>query len=143
MPAIDRSVASLRIIGDDLLPQEITDLLGGAPTSSHAKGDIVRHPHPGAKERVARFGMWSLRSTARAPENVDEQVAEILAGLTSNLAAWQTITQKHRAEIFCGLFLKEVNEGFTLKPQTMAALCARGLSIGFDIYGPIGPTENA
>lgn len=135
MPAIARSVASLRIIGADLAPGEVTRLLGGAPAFTQTKGQSIRN-YPGAPERVAQFGMWSRRATERSPEDLDSQIEELLSGLTSDLSVWRAITAKFKADIFCGLFMSLSNEGFSLKPSTLVALGSRGIEIGFDLYSP-------
>ncbi len=39
MALAHETAAAIRINGDDLVPDEITRLLGATPTGSHAKGD--------------------------------------------------------------------------------------------------------
>jgi len=40
MAAIARSAATLRVVGDALVPKQITELLGSIPTTCHRKGDV-------------------------------------------------------------------------------------------------------
>ncbi len=141
MPALDRSVATLRVMGDDLRPEEITRLLGCAPTKSQRKDEVIRHPKSG-KERVARIGMWSLEAADRVPSDPDAQVAEILAKLSPDLEVWRSITSSFRVDVFFGLFMKEWNEGLSLAPTTMVALGSRGIEADFDIYGPLPEESN-
>jgi hypothetical protein len=42
-------------------------------------------------ERAVGFGSWRLDATDTEPEDVDSQVSEILAKLTSNLGAWTAL----------------------------------------------------
>ena len=41
MAQISRTVAGLRIGGDDLIPSEITSLLGCEPSSEQTKGEVI------------------------------------------------------------------------------------------------------
>jgi hypothetical protein len=53
------SAAALRIIGDDLLPEEITLILGCQPTSANVKGRVIPGKKTG-RERISRTGGWHL-----------------------------------------------------------------------------------
>jgi hypothetical protein len=135
MPVLHRSVATLRIMGDDLIPAEITKLLGSEPTESQAKGDQIIAPKTG-NIRIARSGMWRLHATEREPEDINGQVNEVLDKLTCDLNAWTEIAQRFKIDFFCGLFMDVGNEGIELSPQTMILLGQRGIKLGLDIYAP-------
>jgi len=134
MAAIDRSVASLRIFGDILVPDDVSRILRASPSLSHMKGD-ARQSRSGAKV-VEKTGMWLLRCDDQEPKNLNLQVAQLFAGLTSDLAAWNALATDFEIDLFCGLFLRESNEGGTLSVATLKLLSERGVRIGFDIYGP-------
>jgi hypothetical protein len=55
MAVLDRAVAALRIVGDDLSPDEVSTPLGTPPTRSFARGDEIRHRR--APTRVAKLGL--------------------------------------------------------------------------------------
>ena len=59
MSALNRTVASLRIFGDDLDPDEVTRLLGKRPDASERRGETVRAPS--GRERVLRRGSWQSK----------------------------------------------------------------------------------
>ena len=84
MAHLQRSVATLRIIGDDLVPERITELLGCEPTASQTKGQIIRG-HKTGQEIVMKKGMWRLEATDCEPEDLDRQVPELLGKLTQDL----------------------------------------------------------
>ena len=62
MPSFDRSRTTLRIAGDLLMPDKVSQVLGSAPTGSWQKGDEIlgRSGHV----RVARTGMWWSNATS-------------------------------------------------------------------------------
>ena len=137
MAKVERSVISLRIGGDDLVPKEITTLLGVPPTHAHSKGEMGKHivgPKIG-DVRVAKSGMWRLEASPREPEDMDSQIREILSQTTSDLSVWHGITKRYRVDLFCGLFLTGTDGGLTLSPESLAALGERGIELGLCIYG--------
>ena len=137
MAQIRQSVVALRIIGDDLLPDEITALLGTPPTRAVVKGETGKHivgPKVG-DVRVARSGMWTLEAQDREPEGMNGQIHEILSRMTDDLSIWQSITKRFRVDLFCGLWLTGSDSGMTLSPQSLVALGERGIELGLCIYG--------
>ena len=134
MAYLHRAVASLRIAGDDVIPSELTKLLGAEPTHARAKGqDISRTP---GIVRPATSGQWRLHAAETAPENVDGQVAGLLGKLTNDLAIWKGLASRFRIDLFCGWYMQESNEGVTISPQTLQALGERGIELALDIYAP-------
>lgn len=135
MAHLERSVATLRIMGDELVPEEISRLLGAVPTSGHAKGH--RLP-PGPSGRIVRrnSGVWRLSAKETKPENLDWQVSELLGQVTSDLSVWSSIRARFRVDLFCGWFMGSGNEGVAISPETMVALGQRGIQLSVDIYGP-------
>jgi hypothetical protein len=129
MAVISRTVATLRIIGEDLDPYEVTRLLGIEPTAQARKGEPNRSGYPGQP------GIWRLSATEQAPGDLNTQIVELLAKITSDPSVWAHLTQKFRCDIFCGLFMQDGNEGEQLEPATLAMLGSRGLQLGLDIYG--------
>lgn len=129
MAQLHRSVVTLRITGDDLIPDEITRLLGVAPTFAQSKGEkrVDRKFH-------ARFGMWQLETAARIPADMDGQIQEILNQATNDLAVWQSLAKRYEIDLFCGLMMARSNEGISLSAQSIAALGERGIEVGLDIY---------
>jgi hypothetical protein len=135
MGPVQKSVATLRISGDDLVPTEISSLLGCAPTASAKKGDVIVGKKTG-RERVARTGVWSLHTADQEPENLDEQIEDLLSRLTTDLAIWRNLVETYRVDLFCGLFMSSGNEGIQISPGSLIALGQRGIKLGLDIYGP-------
>jgi len=134
MAQVKKSVVALRIAGDDLIPDEITALLGASPTRAQTKGDRIVGKKTG-HVRIAKGGMWSLCASERQPEDMDGQIQEVLSQMSGDLAVWRSITENYHADLFCGLFMGGSNEGLTISAQSLAALGARGIEMGLDIYG--------
>ena len=124
-------------MGDDLVPVEVTALLGTSPTAAHIKGETGDHvvgPKVG-DVRVARSGIWMLDAADREPEDMNGQIQELLSRMTSDLLVWLSITKRFRVDLFCGLWLTGSESGMTLSPKSLAALGERGIELGLCIYG--------
>ena len=133
MAHVQKSVVTLRIGGDDLIPDAITKLLGAKPTSTQIKCEKIVGCNTG-HVRYAKMGMWRLCASDREPENMDGQIREILSKATGDLTVWRSIAGRYEVDLFCGLFLDGSNEGLTLSAQSLAALGERGIEMGLDIY---------
>jgi len=133
MAAVQRSTACLRISGDDLDPADITRELGCAPTFAQLKGERIVGSVTGSV-RIARCGMWRLHAAPREPEDLDGQIEELLSKLSDNIAVWAAIAEVSKIDLFCGLFMRESNEGLSLSCRSMAALGARQIELGLDVY---------
>ena len=132
MAELNRAVASLRIVGDDLTPDEVTTLLGVRPSRSFARGDEVRHRR--TPPRIAGFGMWSLDAPETEPADIDSQVSALLHPLTDDLDVWRELAVRFDVDVFCGWFMKYGNEGIAMSPRTLLALAERQIVLDLDIY---------
>ena len=139
MAHLHRSVASLRICGDKLNPDEISRLLGGVPTLSFRKGEVKKSKF---KDIVRKSGAWMLDATDRKPENLDAQVDEILGQLTQDLTVWALLSNDYRIDLFCGFFMEKTDEGVEISVKTLKALGERRIKLGFCIYAPLKDVDD-
>ena len=133
MAHLHRAAATLRIVGSELDPDEVSRLLGSAPSQCERAGEEVKSEH-GLAPRVARNGVWRLKASVTQPENLDVQVKELLDQLTTDISVWTSLARRYRVDLFCGWFMKETNEGVDIAPQTLAELGSRGIKLSLDIY---------
>jgi len=133
MANIHHSAASLRIIGDTLIPDEISEVLGSAPTKSHVKGEHLRTTKSG-EMKFAKFGMWNLKASRAEPENINHQINEILTKLTTDIPIWLALSKKYKIELFCGLFMQTENDGLSISPLILTEIGSRNIELSFDIY---------
>lgn len=133
MAQLARSVATLRIAGDDLVPEEISSLLGCEPTFAQRKGEEIPTK---SGVHIAKFGHWRLKTKDAEPEDLDGQVTELLSKLTQDVQVWQLLSKRFRIDLFCGWFMNESNEGVSISPATLRSLGERGIELGLDIYAP-------
>lgn len=131
MGALHHSLATLRFFGEDLVPEEITAVLGASPTTSYRKGDDISAR--AGTVRIAKVGSWRLEATRREPEDLDAQVFEILDQLTAHLDIWASMS-RYKPNLFCGIFMASYNDGLPLSAKALLALGERGIALDLDIY---------
>ena len=134
MAHLQRSVAALRISGEQLIPAEVTALLGILPNHAYAKGD-EQHLASG-RVIVKNLGFWGLEASDAEPENLDAQVEELLSKLSTDLELWRELAARFEIDLFCGWFMASSNEGVEISAHTLRALGERGIKLSLDIYGP-------
>jgi hypothetical protein len=134
MSELDQTAASLGFFGDDLDPEEITRILGASPTVGVRKGGVWK-TSLGA-EKFAKSGSWRYKVERRSPGDLDSQIVDTLAALSSDLVAWKDLSNRFGGRFFCGLFMGTANDGLRLDAKTLAAIGDRGLALDLDIYAP-------
>lgn len=130
---IDRTKVTLRIFGDKLKPEEITKKLGVEPTTSYAKGEIIKGKK---RNRIAKTGRWSLDSKLEAHIGIEEKIRDLIKPILANESYWKKVTSECEVDLFCGLFMEAGNRGFDLSHEIMGKLARLCIHISFDIYGP-------
>ena len=134
MAALHKSVATLRIFGDSLDPEELSRLLGCRPTKSGVKGQIRCSTPP---EILHKSGSWLLDATPQMPANLDAQVVELFNRVDKDLALWESLTRDYDVDLFCGFFMTETDEGLEISAETIRVLSDRRIKVGFCIYAPL------
>jgi hypothetical protein len=128
---VDECSVSLRFWGDELIPDEVTKLLGIIPTQAYRKGDIFRGK---VYDLIRKTGFWKYSVKRSAGVYLEDQISMIFDQLSGDLDVWRELTTRFDADLFCGLWLKRWNRGLDFSPQTLQRISERGLSIGLDIY---------
>jgi len=128
MSDVDRSTASLRFIGEDLDPNELSKRLEFLPSEETA--------YPIIKTKKGNITVWSVSCCESDLNELGKKIETLLSWFTYDITVWKEISGKYRGEIFCGLFLDGWNRGFELSTELLRKLSDRNLLIGFDIYSP-------
>jgi hypothetical protein len=136
--SFERTTATLRFIGEDLDPDVITQAMKRRPTASIRKGDAI-YNRRGVQRGVAKVGNWRFSVADRTPGDLCAQIAEIVATFHDDLAVWRALTDAYEADLFCGLFLGDLNDAVFLSPDLLGALSARGVELSLDVYSSVGP----
>lgn len=125
--------ASLRIMGKDLDPQEVSALLKLEPDEAHKRGD----PRPGAKKGHSPYseGLWCRHSRRDESATVAQHISALLedtAGQGRELASLRA--KGFELDLFIGVMIDGGNSDFQLPPALMERLAEFGLELAFDVY---------
>jgi hypothetical protein len=131
---IESARASLSIYGEDLEPNEITRILGLAPTHGHRRGD-----RRGPKSPPATMGFWGYGVDSKAPDEAAGDPADLVLGrlldrLPSDPALWARLVQQYRVRIFFCIGFEGYNQGFGLSARNIQRAAALGVPLDFDLY---------
>ena len=129
---LEKSVASLRVFGDDLDPDEITRLLRKTPHFAKRRGDVTTAAD--GSSRTAHVGSWRIRAEKVSSGGLDAQIKSLLDDTPSDPILWEELNRKYTVDLFCGLFLTGSNQGLEIDPRTLGLLSDRGIKLGLDIY---------
>ncbi len=134
MDSLQRAKVSVSIKGDDLVPSEVTALLGGAPRLAVSRGEVFLASH--GKHINARTGMWLFGGDWESPPHLDRQISDTLFALTDNMSAWREVTSRYQCYLNVGGYFHDWTGGMTLGPSTSKLLAERNLVVDFDLYAP-------
>jgi hypothetical protein len=127
MAEVDNTTVSIRFSGKDLEPKKLGEILGFI--ESESTESTVKRLKSG---RV----VWSIRLQTNETLPLEKKVEALLCEFTKEISTWKRISEYIQADIFFGLFLDELNQGFSLTPSLMKELSIRNLEIDFDVYSP-------
>ena len=133
----DKYDVCIRFFGDDLDPNEVSQLLGSSPTGSERLGDLIPSR---IRSRTARTGSWRL-ATEQSSDEIEEQLVALFGRLTADLAVWQSLTTPFEADIFCGVFHVYQSHHVVFSPRLHPLLADRNLPLILDIYASDRPNE--
>jgi hypothetical protein len=126
--------ASLRIVGNDLEPDEISQQLGLRPDQSHRRGDS-RVGKSGARYAPYSNGLWSFRSRAKPTDDLETHLMSLcdelqpLADVLDDLR-----TRGLELDVFAGVFGLDGNAVLRIGAATLSRLGQLGLELALDVY---------
>jgi hypothetical protein len=132
---VDKTRLTLGVHGEDLDPDEISRLIGCAPTTAHRRGDARRSGTPWPK------GAWLLSVEGHSPTGPEELVHLLLARLPTDASLWSELRARYRVTLGFGIFTERWNRGFDLTANAISRIESLGVGVGFDIYADLEATD--
>lgn len=124
--------ASLRIFGENLVPEDISSSLNLAPTQTHLRGQRK-------SERVSvvwKHSMWLLQSPLGTEEEVPRHLEWLLGELERCATVLKELSTKFEIDFFCGFSSENGQGGFTLNAELLRRLANLGIPVTLDLYPP-------
>lgn len=129
---IPRLRISLRIRGDTLDPEFLTQQLGVAPTFSARKGD----PLPSRAQPPSRTGVWVYRLDVPPDTELGGVIALLLDRFPDDSTLWEEVTSSYSADIACGVFMEGDTQSTSVDAEVLVRLGRLGLPVSFDLHAP-------
>jgi hypothetical protein len=133
-----KTIVSLRLTGDSLIPAEITNLLGSQPSRAAVKGQNMGF---GGSVSRAPTGVWLLKLENPEQDRLEDQILALLGKVSEDPDTWHHLSTVFSAEMFIGVFLSTINQGFDLPPNILHEVVKRKLRIAFDVYYTENPSS--
>jgi len=125
----------LDVAADDLKPDEITTLLGVAPTTAWEKGTTFLN-RDGSVRRTTKSGRWSLSLQPSEAEEWDaaDALSLVIGRLRADEDVWRDIASRAVISLSISVFLENANQGVSLEPALLRWLADRNIALELDIH---------
>ena len=126
--------ASFRIMGKDLDPSEITNVLHMHPDQSHRCGD------PNMSKLGHRYadyteGLWAIDSSVDETHAIDAHLEALVTKLWKHRDLLQEFRNRgYRLDIFVGIFGIDDNMGLALKNTLLRRVMQLEVDLDLDLY---------
>lgn len=137
MSLLDHTLACLRIWGDELVPEEVSGLLGALPSRSCIKGETTWTCSRTGAQRIAKTGSWRLEVREQNPGDLNAQIDELFALLSDDPEIWAQLQSRFELDLFCGLFMGSSNDSEAISPRNLRLLGERGIELRLEIYSAL------
>jgi hypothetical protein len=125
--------ATLRLLGEDLEPENVSAALRMPADRSYRKGDLV----PARKQAFRTKGYWSATSSKHVKGTADfNEHVSWLVGVIRPRRRRLLSYRKHgwQVDICIGVHTSAGHGGPVVHPDTLRALGGLGLDVCFDLY---------
>lgn len=129
---VDRISVTLALYGEDLVPDEVTGLLGCSPTHGHRRGEQRRSRS--ANVGPWKQGAWLLTVDGEAPKTASELLADLLGRVPDDESLWSSISDRWQVSVGFGLFLDAWNRSLVIDAALIQRLARMRVALDFDIY---------
>lgn len=122
---------ALRLRGDTLDPDFLTQQLGLAPSFSARKGDGDSDHAPGGDT-----GIWTYHLPLAEETELGSVVEQLLALFPGDATLWEELTSTYTTDVCCAVHLQGDHQRTALDAEVLAALGRRGLALRIELHAP-------
>lgn len=132
MGLINRCEASIRLFGDDLIPEEVCRLFGHFPSKAWMKG--YQYTTSSGATVLRKTGAWILDADLSETGDFDGQISQLLAQIPIGTDVWLELGNRFEIDIYCGWFMHGSSEVVAISPQSLLMLGERNIALSIEIY---------
>lgn len=124
---------ALRIMGDNLDPDEVTKCLGREADKRQFKGQVMGISNDGS-QNVSQCGCWTINMMdLDLEEGLEEALLEMMENLSDDSSVWSGLTEEASIDLFVDIYMGGCNDCFSLSPKTMRKMGERGIRVMVDV----------
>ena len=120
--------ATLRIHGDDVPVEEISQRLGVEPTHVHRKGERRTPSSPGYRDDA-----WQYRPSAPETEPLERHIEALWQVVQPALDYLKALRQHFRVDVFCGYRSNCDHAGFEVSHECLELFTALEVPFGLSV----------
>jgi Domain of unknown function (DUF4279) len=128
--------ASLRIHGDIVDFNEISETLGLQPSRVHRRGE-----RKGANSPAYRDDAWQYDAPIPEDRPLDEHIQALWAALEQHKTYLLQLKQHLKIDVFCGYRTNHWGAGFQIEPQSLAMFTALQIPFGVSVIVSYVPPQ--
>jgi hypothetical protein len=135
---------SLRLLGDNLDPVRIEELIGLRPTTIGLKGQ-KRSGKQGREYAPYETNVWVYRHLSADTSSFEDQLRALFALLGPKRSALKAAcsTPGIEGDVFLGFSSGDGQGGDIISPEILALIADTGLSLTLDLYPPSDAKEKS
>lgn len=134
---IERYVITLRIMGENICPDDITRELNTLPETSHIKGDTyTAYTKKGKVRHKIRWkeDLWSKGFNLNN-QNIEDSLEQVLQFTELNRESFiKYKEQGFRMDVFCGIWYENKSDQIRLPAELADKFAEVGIEISLDEY---------
>jgi hypothetical protein len=134
--AVEKTSITLAIYGDDLIPEEISQLLG------YEARHIQRGERRSSRASPYKKSAWLFNQKGEAPITAEEIIREILSKISADSGIWKELSSKYDIQVRIAIHMENWNKGFDLSAETIQQIAGLGAKMIFDIYAYVDEEVN-
>jgi hypothetical protein len=130
---VPRFRVSLRIRGDAIERDFLTQLLGVGPTSSAERGDQVEFRGETVEHET---GAWVHHLEVPPDTEMGSAIESLLAVFPDDTTLWEELTSAYTVDVHCVVLLERERQSTAVDSDVLAALGRRGLTLDLELRAP-------
>lgn len=130
--------AKFRIFGDEVVPADVTAVMGIDPDRVASKGEPLNWAGIRA-DRIAGTGVWLIESAPCEAASLEVHLRWLLARIEPVASGLKEAVERSggTAEFLCKWFLESFNEEQEFEPDTLARIARLGATLRFDTWSSV------
>ena len=123
----------LRITGQNLNLEEITEKLSHKPSFTYRKGDSYIPKYADKKPIMYKEDCWLLEVEKDVTQTLDDTIIKFVSNFTDKTGYLQELSGEYDVTLWVSAYPDEEQSNIHLSPDTLKVIADMGISVDFNI----------